>query len=551
MTENEYYIKTTKAKRLSDRFIRECMQDPKFRSYIIDYMSRNSIVPTLPPVIKRVSEISIIDTNLVFRQHQSMTLHYNVVSYKGNKEDQNTNIVTATFGTDPVTIDRTQKIITVNCSRPGTYNLVVHNSDGDIVYNKEYNVLPAPTYSIKIINRPTYVDSTGFVIIDVKSTVTDENGTHIWSLPDIIYDNTKFTLETTTISEDNKYRLKFVSISDSDVDRTIRIGNEEIRLSVVVPTSTTLTDTSLYKDDTLLFDKDASYELFFLAYDKRGSSKSTSVNDFIVEYDNTYIDVTRENLSNFYYKLTLRTKKQVIGKDTSLVLKVSYKNNAIMRNILIKKIPLGRVVFGTHNSCTFAKFGGSFFEGLLQSKSTCQRINLQEQYDMGVRYFDLRPKCSWRGGIADDDGYTYHGIGKYKYSVKTALDIINKFPERCYVRLYHEGNNLDAFVHYVKRCKEQYTNILYYNTSGRAHSKENVLNKMSEIGCPSDSSLRPNLVEHQCHGDFGANLLITSPLGWAQDHNIEYYNRYKQEAETSGIDQLCIFDFVDKLRNLQ
>ena len=551
MTENEYYIKTSKAKRLSDHFIKECMQDYKFRSYIIDYMSRNSIVPTRPPVPKRISKLSIIDTNLVFRQHQSTTLYYNVMSYKGEQSDNQTDNITATFGTDPVTADLVQKIVTIRPSKSGTYNLIVHNSDGDIVYNKEYNVLPVPTYSIEIINRPTYVDSTGFVIIDVKSTITDENGTRIWSLPDIIYDTTKFTLETTTIPEENEYRLKFVSISDNDTDRTIRIGSEEIKLNVVVPTSTTLTDTSLYKDDVLLFDKDTSYELFFLAYDKRGSSKSTSTNDFIVEYDSSYIDVVRENLPNFYYKFTLRTKRQIVGKDTPLTLKVSYKNNVITRNILIKKIPAGRVVFGTHNSCTFAKFGGNLLEGLLQSKSTCQRINLQEQYDMGVRYFDLRPKCSWRGGIADDDGYTYHGIGKYKYSVKTALDIINKFPEQCYVRLYHEGDNLDAFVHYVKRCKEQYTNILYYNTSGRTHNKQNVLNKMTEIGCPQDSALRPNLVERQCHGDFGANLLVTSPLGWAQDHNVEYYNRYKQEAETSGIDQLCIFDFVDKLRNLQ
>ena len=551
MTENEYYIKTTKAKKLSDRFIRECMQDPKFRSYIIDYMLHNSTVPTLPPVLKRISKISIIDNNLVFRQHQTTTLHYSIVAYKGEQTDSQTDTITATFGSDSVTIDNMQKTISITSSKSGTYSLIIHNVDGDIVYNKEYNVLPVPTYSIEIINRPTYVDSTGFVIIDVKSTITDETGTRIWNLPDIIYDNTKFTLETTTMSEENKYRLKFVSISDDDADRTIRIGNEELRLNVVVPTSVTLTDTSLYKEDTLLFDKDSSYELFFLAYDKRGSSKSTSVNDFSIEYDNTYIDVVKENLPNFYYKLTLSTKKQVVGKDTPLTLKVSYKNNVIMRNILIKKIPLGRVVFGTHNSCTFAKFGGNFFEGLLQSKSTCQRINLQEQYDMGVRYFDLRPKCSLRGGIADDDGYTYHGIGKYKYSVKTALDIINKFPEQCYVRLYHEGDNLDAFVHYVKRCKEQYTNILYYNTSGRAHNSQNVLNKMTEIGCPPDSDLRSNLVERQCHGDFGANLLVTSPLGWAQDHNVEYYNRYKQEAETSGIDQLCIFDFVDKLRNLQ
>lgn len=551
MTENEYYIKTTKAKKLSDRFIRECMQDPKFRSYIIDYMLHNSTVPTLPPVLKRISKISIIDNNLVFRQHQTTTLHYSIVAYKCEQTDSQTDTITATFGSDSVTIDNMQKTISITSSKSGTYSLIVHNVDGDIVYNKEYNVLPVPTYSIEIINRPTYVDSTGFVIIDVKSTITDETGTRIWNLPDIIYDNTKFTLETTTMSEENKYRLKFVSISDDDADRTIRIGNEELRLNVVVPTLVTLTDTSLYKEDTLLFDKDSSYELFFLAYDKRGSSKSTSVNDFSIEYDNTYIDVVKENLPNFYYKLTLSTKKQIIGKDIQLTLKVSYKNNVIMRNILIRKIPLGRVVFGTHNSCTFAKFGGNFIGALAQSKSTCQRINLQEQYDMGVRYFDLRPKCSWRNGVADDDGYTYHGIGKYKYSVKTALDTINKFPEQCYVRLYHEGDNLDAFVHYVKRCKEQYTNILYYNTSGRAHNRQNVLNKMAEISCPPDSSLRPNLVERQCHGDFGANLLVTSPLGWAQDHNVEYYNRYKQEAETSGIDQLCIFDFVDKLRNLQ
>ena len=182
MTENEYYIKTSKAKRLSDRFIKECMQDPKFRSYIIDYILRNSIVPTLPPVLKRISKLSIIDTNLAFRQDQNTTLHYNIVSYKGEQSDSQTDNITATFGTDPVTVDLVQKIVTIRPSKSGTYNLIAHNSDGDIVYNKEYNVLPALTYSIEIINRPTYVDSTGFVIIDVKSTVTDENDTRIWNL---------------------------------------------------------------------------------------------------------------------------------------------------------------------------------------------------------------------------------------------------------------------------------------------------------------------------------------------------------------------------------
>lgn len=558
MTEKEYYIKAKNAKTLSPRFIRACMDDPKFRARILEYIQQNGVTPTAPVVLKRVSAISISDTDLLLRACERASISYNIVSYKGDSTDTNTDTLSATFGDKTAAIDLSRKIINIMPYKPGTYNLVVTNVDGDIVYNKAYTVLTNIVYSTKILNRPERIDSDGFVIIDIKSTVQDENGTRIWNLPNgnipnIDYDTSKFTLETTTLTDECIYRLKFTSTSTDTTDRVIRIGGDEIRLSVVrkeLPITYHLLDTSLIKDDPVVLSKESSLELVFKAYQQQGAEQQTVPSDFNVEYNNEFLEVTREDLQNFYYKLTVRVLKQVKGRDVPMSLKVSYNNIVIMRNAIIKKIPSGRVIFGTHNSCTFAKFAGNIFQKALEPKSTCQRINLYEQYDMGVRYFDLRPKCSWRHGTATDDGYTYHGWGKYKFSVETALDIINKFPERCYVRLYHEGDSLDAFVHFVKRCKEKYTNILYYNTWGRGYSHQAVIDKMKEIGCPEDVSLRDGLIERQCHGDFGANLLISSPLGWAQDHNVEYYNKYKQEAENSGTDQLCIFDFVDKLRNV-
>lgn len=549
MTEKEYYIKPTKAKTLSSRFIRSCMDNPKFRARILEYIQQNSIAstvtptPTVPTAPKRVSAISVSDTNLVLRVGEQTSISYNITEYKGTNTDNLTDTLSATFGGNPATIGTTIKTIVVRPYKSGTYNLVVTNADGEVVYNKAYTVLTNIVYSTEILNRPERIDSDGFVIIDIKSTP---------NLPSIDFDTSKFTLETTTIAE-NTYRLKFTSTSDDVADRVIRIGAEEITLHVnkkELPVSYYLIDTSLIKDDPIVLSKTHGAEFVFKAYQEQGTEQRTVPSDFVVEYDTNYIDVVVENLPNFYYKLTCRVIYQIPGQDISSTIKVSYNNIVIMRNAIIKKIPSGRVIFGTHNSCTFAKFAGNIFQKALESKSTCQRINLYEQYDMGVRYFDLRPKCSWRHGTATDDGYTYHGWGKYKFSVETALDIINKFPERCYVRLYHEGDSLDAFVHFVKRCKEKYTNILYYNTWGRGYSHQAVIDKMKEIGCPEDVSLRDGLIERQCHGDFGANLIISSPLGWAQDHNVEYYNKYKQEAENSGTDQLCIFDFVDKLRNV-
>lgn len=548
MIEKEYYIKTPKAKTLSPRFIKACMDDPKFRARILEYIQQNSIAravtptPTVPTSPKRVSAISVSDTNLVLRVGEQASISYNITAYKGTDTDNLTGTLSATFGDNPATIGTTLKTIVIRPYKSGTCNLVVTNVDGDIVYNKAYTVLTNIVYSTEILNRPERIDSDGFVIIDIKSTP---------NLPNIDFDTSKFVLETTTI-EENKYRLKFISTSDDATDRVIRIGTEEIRLSVVrkeLPITYHLLDTSLIKDDPTVLSKTHGAEFVFKAYQQQGTEQKTVPSDFHVEYDTNYIDVTVESLPNFYYKLTCHVIYQVPGQDISSTIKVSYNNVVVMRNVKIEKVP-GRVVFGTHNSCTFAKFAGNIFQKALESKSTCQRINLYEQYDMGVRYFDLRPKCSWRHGTATDDGYTYHGWGKYKFSVETALDIINKFPEKCYVRLYHEGDSLDAFVHFVKRCKEKYTNILYYNTWGRGYTHQAVIDKMKEIGCPEDVSLRDGLVERQCHGDFGANLLISSPLGWAQDHNVEYYNKYKKEAENSGVDQLCIFDFVDKLRNL-
>jgi hypothetical protein len=103
---------------------------------------------------------------------------------------------------------------------------------------------------------------------------------------------------------------------------------------------------------------------------------------------------------------------------------------------------------GTHNAATGEK--GSFFSKLLTPFACCQCKTLVEQYDAGVRLFDIRLKRH------NDTLYCYHGIWRANKSAQDLLKpLLEKLTETTYFELTYEGSNpseTDIFV--IKKLAE-------------------------------------------------------------------------------------------------
>ena len=87
----------------------------------------------------------------------------------------------------------------------------------------------------------------------------------------------------------------------------------------------------------------------------------------------------------------------------------------------------------THNSCTGEK-GKGLLSLLVSPFSKCQSKTLAEQYDAGVRYFDVRYKYSTKRGCY----VCAHGLWESERSLREVLQELNDFLG-CYVMLTCES----------------------------------------------------------------------------------------------------------------
>lgn len=90
------------------------------------------------------------------------------------------------------------------------------------------------------------------------------------------------------------------------------------------------------------------------------------------------------------------------------------------------------MILGSHNSLTYLKptsILGRIFKGI----GRCQRVDYKKQYELGVRYFDLRVRFNKKGDIE-----VAHGLNSYKISDK----------------------ELDSFVNWVGQTPDVYCRIL-------------------------------------------------------------------------------------------
>lgn len=119
-----------------------------------------------------------------------------------------------------------------------------------------------------------------------------------------------------------------------------------------------------------------------------------------------------------------------------------------------------RVLIATHNSCTGEK--GKGWRKLLTPFARCQSKTLIEQYDSGVRYFDIRVKETGRGLVAA------HGLWESEELLSDLLKKLDAYAnawkhEEYYVALCYEGECKyqrqfyeDSLLKNLKLCKQVY-----------------------------------------------------------------------------------------------
>lgn len=126
-------------------------------------------------------------------------------------------------------------------------------------------------------------------------------------------------------------------------------------------------------------------------------------------------------------------------------------------------------VFGSHNSIT-ANRPSSFWGWFAIPFARCQKKTIKEQYDAGVRCFDLRIT------FEESQPVFAHGITGFEGSPVDVLYDINQFPEKCYVRIILEDTsviheNEDKFYHFCKLYSSLMKNITFFEGRRRCDWK--------------------------------------------------------------------------------
>lgn len=102
------------------------------------------------------------------------------------------------------------------------------------------------------------------------------------------------------------------------------------------------------------------------------------------------------------------------------------------------------MILGTHNSASYAK-PTKWWMKLINFTSKCQDMTIEEQYEYGVRYFDIRIS----GDLLDNS--IKHGIIRYDVSLSNILSYLNDKTkinkDICYVAI-----NLEEYIYDIDEC---------------------------------------------------------------------------------------------------
>lgn len=186
---------------------------------------------------------------------------------------------------------------------------------------------------------------------------------------------------------------------------------------------------------------------------------------------------------------------------------------------------------GTHNSLSYLK-PAQWWLRPFSWMGRCQRLTYQQQYHMGVRYFDIRVRFIKNRHIFD--AVSGHGLLTYGMRAADALawlDEASTADDTVTVRLFwenerrHPKRGVEKWQLFISYCQRAFANLRLVGGACRYEYHE-------FIG--HEPPLRVCYAEY-----YKKKFRVPFPLLWAKRHNKELKEKYAATGE------LCVFDFVD------
>lgn len=210
---------------------------------------------------------------------------------------------------------------------------------------------------------------------------------------------------------------------------------------------------------------------------------------------------------------------------------------------------------GTHNSMTYQKPSGDWKKITMWPFAKCQSLTYEQQYDFGVRLFDLRIR------FINNIPYFAHGELEFcGVDANTVIDFLNKKGD-CAVILALEnnaaiGNTQDEqFQIFCKECLEKYPNVTFtggwakypgnhptiYKFEGSGVSRDEKYKVFSELNSALDEAKQTG------KGDFnklkkGVKEFMQLPEGFAKQDNSGYWKDWLDNSSKENT--ILMLDFV-------
>lgn len=170
---------------------------------------------------------------------------------------------------------------------------------------------------------------------------------------------------------------------------------------------------------------------------------------------------------------------------------------------------------GTHNSLSYLLPQWWVIPFLWMAR--CQSRTLEEQYGLGVRYFDIRPKMRKGKVVAG------HGLATYKMDMEAVWQFLDTKGD-CTVRIFCENGDTATLCDYMRDVMVRYPNIVY--TGGYQRNKGRILD------LPDEDEDR-----YYWEKDPDRKFCIPWPWLYAKRHNKENLPNVNEE-------RWSVFDFV-------
>lgn len=185
------------------------------------------------------------------------------------------------------------------------------------------------------------------------------------------------------------------------------------------------------------------------------------------------------------------------------------------------------MIFGSHNSLTYLK-PTCILSYLYRITWRCQNIDIQSQYNLGVRCFDFRLtyyKNTW---------YAAHGFTKFKVDFDSILSWLNsQNQEQVYIRVVLEHSSEIADKKFIDTCNEwiiKYPNLKFFE-GVRKHDWKQLFH----------FSFTPNIFQFISSMQESNIIKKILPIVYAKKYNKVNY----EIAQIHDENQICLFDFVN------